>query len=101
MHKKILVPVSFEIDRDVAGALDLAGRQAGDKTVIVLVLVKEQIHGYAIVYLPEDQLVQIHQAIEAKLRDMANCAVHVILKEKCNVGIMTPTDAKVLGKSDQ
>lgn len=29
MHKKILVPAPFEIDRDVAGAIDLAGRQAG------------------------------------------------------------------------
>lgn len=69
--------------------------------MIVLVLVKEQIHGYAMVYLPEDQLVESHQAIEAKLRDMANYAVHVILKEKCKVGVMTSTDAKVLGKSDQ
>jgi len=40
MHKKILVPVSFEIDRDVAGALDPAGRQAGIPPIMPNVLTR-------------------------------------------------------------
>lgn len=39
----------------------------------MLIHVMEQIPGYAISYLPEDHLVESLQAIEIKLRDMANC----------------------------
>src|SRR6056297_4167983 len=71
MYKNILVPVSFEEDRDAAGAIKVAEALAGDDGKITLVHVMEQIPGYAISYVPDNYLVESRQAIEAELRDMA------------------------------
>ncbi|MRU14239.1 universal stress protein [Roseovarius sp. A21] len=71
MYKKILVPVSFDNDRDAAGALEVAARLAGDEAEIVLIHVMEQVPSYAISYVPQDYLVESRQAIEAELREMA------------------------------
>lgn len=71
MYKNILVPVSFEEDRDAAGAINVARLLAGDSGKVTLLHVMEQIPGYAISYVPDNYLVESRQAIEAELRDMA------------------------------
>ena len=71
MYKNILVPVSFEEDRDAAGAVNVARLLAGDSGKVTLLHVMEQIPGYAISYVPDNYLVESRQAIETELREMA------------------------------
>ncbi|WP_306151132.1 universal stress protein [Roseovarius sp. MMSF_3281] len=71
MYKKILVPVSFDNDRDAAGALEVAERLAGDEAEVVVIHVMEEIPAYAISYVPQDYLTESRAAIEAELREMA------------------------------
>ena len=71
MYKNILVPISFEEDRDAAGAIKVAETLAGADGKITLVHVMEEIPGYAISYVPDNYLVESRQAIETELRDMA------------------------------
>lgn len=71
MYKNILVPISFEEDRDAAGAIEVARTLAGKDGKITLIHVMEDIPGYAITYVPESYLVESRQAIEAELREMA------------------------------
>lgn len=72
MYKNILVPVSFEEDRDAAGAINVARLLAGDSGKVTLLHVMEQIPGYAISYVPDNYLVESRQAIETELREMAD-----------------------------
>lgn len=71
MYKNILVPVSFDEDRDSAGALNVAQVLADGDAQITLIHVMEQIPAYAISYMPRDYMVESRQAIEAELSDMA------------------------------
>ncbi len=71
MYSHILVPISFDEDRDSAGALDVARLLANDDGRITIMHVMEQIPGYAISYMPQDYLTQSKQAIEAELSEMA------------------------------
>lgn len=71
MYKNILVPISFEEDRDAAGAIDAARVLAGDDGHITLIHVMEQIPSYAITYIPKDYLDESHKAVETELTEMA------------------------------
>ena len=72
MYKNVLVPVSFEEDRDSAGAINVARVLAGEGGKVTVLHVMEQIPGYAISYVPENYLVESRQAIEAELSEMAS-----------------------------
>ena len=72
MYKHILVPVSFDEDRDAAGAVNVARLLAEDDGHITLLHVMEQIPAYAISYVPEGYLTESHKAIETELADMAS-----------------------------
>ncbi|MHA7850085.1 universal stress protein [Roseovarius sp.] len=71
MYKNILVPISFDEDRDAAGAIDVARTLAGKDGKIKLIHVIEDIPGYAITYVPNTYLVESRQAIEGELAEMA------------------------------
>ena len=71
MYKHILVPVSFDRERDAAGALEVARLLADEGGKISLLHVIEQIPGYAISYLPQGFLKEARKAIEAELADLA------------------------------
>ncbi|WP_101067348.1 universal stress protein [Roseovarius salinarum] len=71
MYQNILVPISFDEDRDSAGAIEVARTLAGEKGHITLIHVMEEIPGYAISYMPPEYLAESRQAIEAELSDMA------------------------------
>lgn len=71
MYKNILVPVSFDSDRDSAGALEIAGAILVDGGKITLIHVMEQIPSYAISYIPQDYMDESRQAIEKELAEMA------------------------------
>lgn len=72
MYRNILVPVSFDEDRDVAGALDIARALAIESAKITLLHVMEQMPGYAINYVPDDYLKESRKAINAELTKMAS-----------------------------
>jgi nucleotide-binding universal stress UspA family protein len=82
MYHNILVPISFDEDRDLSGPLKLARLLATPEARITLLHVMEKVPGYAISYLPEDYLTQSRAAIEAELTrlagDLPNAAGRVV-----------------------
>lgn len=71
MYKNVLVPISFEEDRDAAGAIDAARLLAGSDGHITLIHVMEQIPSYAITYIPNEYLRESHKTVEIELKEMA------------------------------
>lgn len=72
MYHNILVPISFDEDRDTSGTLKLAEMLATPDANITLLHVVEHIPGYAISYMPADYLREARQAIQGQLNDMAD-----------------------------
>ncbi|MEP3331727.1 universal stress protein [Sedimentitalea sp.] len=71
MYQNILVPISFDAERDTSGPLKLAQLLASPGAKITLLHVVEHIPGYAISYMPEDYLKAARDAIQEQLDDMA------------------------------
>lgn len=71
MYHNILVPISFDEERDVSGPLKLAGLLATPDAKITLLHVVEHIPGYAISYMPADYLSEARQAIQGELDELA------------------------------
>ena len=71
MYDHILVPISFDEDRDAAGAVEVARKLAGDGGRITLLHVMEQIPSYAISYMPQEYLQESRNAIMTELSEMA------------------------------
>ncbi len=82
MYKHVLVPVSFDNERNSAGALAVAQLLAGDDGRISLLHVVEEVPNYAISYLPEGYRDQAKEAVRKELGDMAaalpKATAHVI-----------------------
>lgn len=71
MYKNILVPVSFDNDRNAPAALDIAKKLVAKDGKITLFHVMEQIPGYAVNYFPEGYRDEAKAAIVSSLQDMA------------------------------
>lgn len=71
MYHNILVPISFDEERDVSAPLKLAEMLATPGANITLLHVIEHIPGYAISYMPPDYLREARAAIQGQLDDMA------------------------------
>ncbi|MBJ6370828.1 universal stress protein [Sedimentitalea arenosa] len=71
MYHNILVPISFDADRDTSGTLKLAKLLATPDAKITLLHVVEHIPGYAISYMPADYLREAREAIQGQLNDLA------------------------------
>lgn len=71
MYDNILVPISFDDDRDANGAIAVARALAKDGAKITLLHVMEQIPGYAISYMPNDYITESRRAIQTELTAMA------------------------------
>jgi nucleotide-binding universal stress UspA family protein len=82
MYAHVLVPVSFDTERDSAGALALARLLAGDDGHISLLHVIEQVPGYAAAYLPAGYQSETHKTIEQELNKLADglpdASAHVV-----------------------
>ncbi len=82
MYSNILVPVSFEADRDAHQALEIAQvlRGAGGKITVLHVL--EHLPQYASDLLPEDHIAQARETVIKKLAPLVagigNIAVEVV-----------------------
>lgn len=71
MYHNILVPISFDSERDVTGPLKLARLLATPEAKITLLHVVEAIPTYAITYMPTDYLVEARKATERELEKLA------------------------------
>lgn len=71
MYHKILVPISFDAERDQTGPLKLAQILGTPDAEVTLLHVVEHIPGYAISYMPADYLVEARAAIQKELDAMA------------------------------
>jgi nucleotide-binding universal stress UspA family protein len=71
MYMNILVPVSFDEERDASQAIQVAEKLAGPGARITLFHVMEHIPSYAISYMSQDYLKEAHDAVEAELATMA------------------------------
>ncbi len=71
MYHNILIPVSFDAERDVTAPMKLAGILGTPDAQVTLLHVVEHIPGYAISYMPQDYMAEARQAIQQELEDMA------------------------------
>lgn len=71
MYQHVLVPVSFDNDRDSAGAMEIARAILAEGGRITVFHVIEQIPSYVISYVPENYLAESRKAIQAELAEMA------------------------------
>lgn len=82
MYSHVLVPVSFDSERDGAGALKIARLLAGEKGRISLLHVIEQIPQYAASYLPAGYENETRKNIESQLddltRDLPDAEAHIV-----------------------
>ncbi|SDC46752.1 universal stress protein [Ruegeria marina] len=71
MYHNILVPISFDSERDISGPLKLAKLLATPEARITLLHVVEHIPAYAISYMPPDYLAEARKALETELDKLA------------------------------
>jgi len=71
MYHNILVPISFDAERDISGPLKLAEILATPDARVTLLHVVEHIPNYAISYMPPEYLSEARKAIQAELDDLA------------------------------
>lgn len=71
MYKTVMVPVSFDNDRDAAGALEVAKLLVDEDGKILLIHVIEQVPAYVISYVPAEYMDESRKAIRAELDEMA------------------------------
>lgn len=71
MYMNILVPVSFDQERDAGQALQVAQKLAGPGARITLFHVMEHIPAYALSYMSQEYLDDARKAIDVELGKMA------------------------------
>lgn len=71
MYHDILVPISFDAERDTTAPLKLAKLLATPEARITLLHVVEHIPAYALSYMPADYLSAARKAVMDELSDMA------------------------------
>ncbi|MCD9148703.1 universal stress protein [Pseudophaeobacter flagellatus] len=71
MYHNILVPISFDPERDVTAPLKLAQILATPDAKITLLHVVEQVPSYAISYLPTEYMAQARAALQQELDGLA------------------------------
>ncbi len=70
MYTDILVPVSFDSERDSKGALEIAQAISAEGATVTLIHVMDSIPGYAISYIPTEYVSDSRIAIEKELAEM-------------------------------
>ena len=71
MYNHILVPVSFEDDRNVSAAVAVAGKLMNKGGKLTMLHVMEQVPSYALNYVPEGFHNEAKQAIVKSLDELA------------------------------
>lgn len=71
MYHNILVPISFDAERDTSAPLKLAQMLATPDAKVTLLHVVEHIPDYAISYMPTEYLSEARKAIQSELDSLA------------------------------
>ena len=71
MYHNILVPISFDPERDISGPLKLAKLLATPAAQITLLHVVDQVPSYAISYIPADFMMKTREALQEELDGLA------------------------------
>lgn len=71
MYSNILVPISFDDDRDAAGAVEIATALAAEGAKITLFHVMEQVPAYAMTYITDEHRADSRRAVQTELDKMA------------------------------
>lgn len=71
MYHNILVPISFDAERDTSGPLKLTEMLGTPDAQVTLLHVVEHIPNYVISYMPAEYLSEARKAIQAELDDLA------------------------------
>lgn len=72
MYRNILVPVSFEPDRNAAAALDIAQTLRSDDGAITIIHVLEHPPAYASSFLPADHVETARRTVVENLKPLAD-----------------------------
>ncbi len=98
MYTNILVPVSFDADRDATGALEIAQALRAEGGAITCLHVLEQLPSYATQYLSADHIRTARQDIVASLQKhvegIDNATIEVVTGHSAHTILET---AKALG----
>lgn len=82
MYKNILVPISFDGDRDSNQSLEIAKHLADGSTKITILHVMERVPGYATTYMPEGYIENSRAGLKTELDTLAgtipNCTAEVV-----------------------
>ncbi len=82
MYNNILVPISFDQERDAAGAVDVARTLAEEGAQLTLLHVIEHIPDYAAVHLPDKLLAnrraEVNAAMEKAVADVPHSKGEVV-----------------------
>lgn len=82
MYKSILVPVSFEADRNAQGAMEIAKALCADGGSITCLHVLEQLPKYATEYLPDGHLeaakADVVEGLKSLVEDVPNASTMVV-----------------------
>ena len=70
MYTNILIPVAFDTDKDVAGAIEIAKRIAADGASITFLHVMEQVPVYVTEYIPDTVMSETREKARAKLNEL-------------------------------
>jgi len=67
MYKNILVPISFDAERNISAPLKLAKLFAKSEATVTLLHVVEPIPSFVHNYIPKDELIKQRKAIQAEI----------------------------------
>ncbi len=71
MYKNILVPISFDEDRDSNKSIEIAKALEAQGGVVTLLHVMEAVPGYAATYMPEGYIENSRKGLEEELTKVA------------------------------
>lgn len=72
MYKNIVVPVSFDENRNAAGAIEVAQALRADGGKVTLLHVIETLPSYTDAYFPQDYLSERSKTLAAQLKEIAD-----------------------------
>ncbi len=82
MYNKILVPVSFDADRNAEGAMEIAQTLCADSGTIICLHVLEQLPSYATQYLSDEHIKSAQKDIVESLKNLVegvpNATIEVV-----------------------
>jgi len=70
MYTNILIPIAFDAEKDVAGAIEIAKCIADDGASITFLHVMEQVPVYVTEYIPDNIMVETRESARKKLTEL-------------------------------